>query len=121
MLPLGATPMEPAAAAARSDRMSPNRLDATMTSRLSGLSTIRAARASTSILSRLTPAPLVSTTSATTSSQNGMVWMMPLDLVAEVRIPRRALACSTAYCATRVMPARVKTASWTAISSGRPR
>ena len=84
------------------------------------MSTTRAASASTSILSRVT-SPACSTTSATTSSQNGMVWMMPLDLVAEVSSPRRAWACATAYSATRVTPVRVKTASWTAISSGRPR
>ena len=119
-LPLGATPIDPATAAARSERMSPNRLEATMTSRLRGLSTTRAARASTSILSSFTP-PASPTTSATTSSQNGIVWMIPLDLVAEVRRPRRAWACATAYAATRETPVRVKTASCTAISSGRPR
>ncbi len=120
MFPLGATPIDPATAAARSERMSPNRLEATMTSRLRGLSTTRAASASTSILSSSTP-PASATTSATTSSQNGIVWMIPLDLVAEVRMPRRALAWATAYAATRETPVRVKTASCTAISSGRPR
>ena len=45
---LAAMPMPPWIAAARSVRMSPNRFDATTTSRLSGLRTIRAASASTS-------------------------------------------------------------------------
>ena len=60
-----------------------------MTSKRRGLRTTRAASASMSILSRVTPGVLA-TTPATTSSQNGIVWMMPLDLVAEVIRPRRA-------------------------------
>ncbi len=91
-----------------------------MTSIVSGFSTSRAANASIRTFSTVTP-ELAATHSPTTSSQNGMVWMMPLDLVAETSRPRRCCASSIAYRATRSIPARVKTASWTAISSGRPR
>ena len=55
MLALGATPIDPAAAAARSERMSPKRLDATMTSIDCGRRTRRAARASIRTLSTVTP------------------------------------------------------------------
>ena len=62
--------------------MSPKRLEATTTSIVSGRSTMRAASASMRTFSTVTPG-LAATHSLTTSSQNGMVWMMPLDFVAE--------------------------------------
>ena len=57
----------------------------------------------------------------TRSSQKGMVWMMPLDFVAEVRRLRgRDRASSKAYFRIRSTPRRVKTFSCTAISSSVP-
>ena len=112
--------MDPATAAARSDRMSPNRFEARMTSTLRGLRTSRAASASIRTFSSVSPVRPAAV-SSTTWSQNGMVWMIPLDLVAEIRWPVRRIAWSMAYSATRVTPARVNTASWRAISPGCPR
>ena len=54
LLPVGATPSEPASAAARSDRMSACRLVATTVSIERGLRTIRMVIASTSSLSQVT-------------------------------------------------------------------
>jgi hypothetical protein len=71
--------------------MSPNRLEATITSNVQGLRTRWAARASTSSLVRLTSG-YERTVSSTISSQNGMVCTMPLLLVADVRCPRREAA-----------------------------
>ena len=90
MLPAGAIPMLPANAAARSLRMSPNRLEATITSNRAGSSTSFAASASMCSERQATPGYRAAR-SRTTSSQNGMVCTMPFDLVADVnRPPRRA-------------------------------
>ena len=52
------------------------------------------------------------------SSQYGMLWMMPFDLVAEVTWRRgRVRASSNAKRITRSQPFRVKTDCWTASSS----
>ena len=66
---LAAMPMPPWIAAARSVRMSPNRFDATTTSRLAGSRTMRAASASTSTRSTRTPSNSAAV-SSTTSSQS---------------------------------------------------
>src|SRR5260370_12082225 len=83
MLPDGATPIDPVSAGPRSDRMSPNRLEPTTTSNQSGLRTKCAVR-----MSMWYWAARISGyfffISAKRSSQNGMAWMMPLDVVAEV-------------------------------------
>ncbi len=68
--------------------MSPNRFEATMTSMLRGARTALAASASMSTFSSSTP-PARSHDLATTSSQKGMVWMMPFDFVAEMSRPER--------------------------------
>jgi hypothetical protein len=91
----GAMPMLPATAAARSLRMSPNRFDATITSNRCGCSTSLAASASMCSESQRTPGWRAAR-SATTSSQNGRVCTMPLDLVAEVTYERRVPANSNA-------------------------
>ena len=84
MLPHGAMPMVPVQAGPRSDRMSPNRFDATTTSKRSGLSTNSADRMSMWYLSHLMSGKFFAIAS-TRSSQYGMVMAMPFDLVADVR------------------------------------
>ena len=78
----GAMPIVPVQAGPRSERMSPNRLEATTTS-----NRVRGAAPN----GRPAHPPLVDQGHVGVepdrlhrSSQNGMVWMMPLDLVAEV-------------------------------------
>ncbi len=81
-------PMLPVTAAARSLRMSPKRLLATITSKDSGRRTSLAARASTCSSTSSTSGRSAAR-SRTTSSQNGMLCTRPLDLVADVtRRPR---------------------------------
>src|SRR5690606_11236958 len=116
----GAMPMLPATAAPRSVRMSPNRLDATTTSKSLGFSTNRPASASMWYWLVVTSG-YSAANSRNSSSQNGMVWMIPLDLVAEASFPPRERASSYAYRITRVTPARVNTDSCTASSCGVPR
>src|SRR4051794_1527224 len=91
----GAIPMLPATAAVRSLRMSPNRFEPTTTSSDSGARTTRAQRASIRTRSTSTPGWSAATAS-TTSSQNGIVWMIPLDFVAETTRPLRSFARSKA-------------------------
>ena len=117
--PEGAMPIEPATAAARSLRMSPNRLEATMTSKRPGWRTTIAASASISTCS-VWSCGCLEVTAAKRSSQNGIVWMIPLDFVAEQMRPDRVAASSHAYCMTRSVPRRVNTDSWTASSSSVP-
>src|SRR5262252_9848818 len=83
MLADGAIPMVPVQAGPRSERMSPNRLDATTTSNQSGCRTKFAVRISMWNLSQRTSGNdwAIATTR---SSQYGMVIEMPFDLVAEV-------------------------------------
>src|SRR6185312_3031434 len=83
MFPDGATPIEPVSAGPRSERMSPNRLEPTTTSNQSGFRTKCAVRMSIWYWSALILGYFFFIASKR-SSQNGMVWMMPLDLVAEV-------------------------------------
>ena len=59
-------------------------------------------------------------TCAKRSSQNGIVWMIPFDFVAEQMRPDRFAASSHAYAITRSVPRRVKIASWMASSSSVP-
>ena len=80
----GATPRLPETAAPRSVRMSPNRLDAAMTSRVAGLVTIRAARASTWYFRTVTSG-YSGDTRSTTSSHRTMECWSALDLVALAR------------------------------------
>ena len=94
-LALAAMPIDPATAAVRSDRMSPKRLDARITSSKRGSSTTRAASASMRSERHCTVAK-PSARRATTSSQNGIVCMSPLDLVADTRCPCRDAASSNA-------------------------
>ena len=63
------------------------------------------------------------TSSLTRSSQNGMVWMMPFDFVAEVRLPIAALwrsSKSEPYGAASTLRG-CRLTSWTASSSAVPR
>src|SRR5256885_2657507 len=83
MLPPGASPMEPARAGPRSERMSPKRFEATTTSNQSGCCTKWAARMSMWYRAVLTPGYSFAM-AAKRSSQYGMLWMIPFDLVAEV-------------------------------------
>ena len=87
-------PMLPVTAAARSLRMSPNRLLATITSKDSGRRTSFAARASMCSSTSSTSGRRAAR-SRTTSSQNGMLCTMPLDFVADVTCrPRPDASCS---------------------------
>ena len=112
--------MLPAIAAVRSLRMSPNRFEATITSSDSGALTTRAQSASIRTRSTST-AGCSAATSSTTSSQNGIVWMIPFDFVADTRRPSRSSARRKAWRAIRSIPCRVKIACWEASSLGRPR
>jgi hypothetical protein len=107
-LAAGASPMPPTTAAERSVKMSPNRLLATTTSKLSGRRTKFMHAASTSMelvfTSGKSPA-----TAWKTSSQKTMLWAMALDLVMEVRCFFRERACSKAKRMIRSVPRRVKT------------
>ena len=80
----GARPMDPATAGPMSERMSPNRLLATTTSNQSGCCTKCAHRMSMWYWSVATSG-YSRASAAKRSSQNGMLWMMPFDLVADVR------------------------------------
>src|SRR4051794_15895831 len=91
----GAIPIEPATAAVRSLRMSPKRFEPTITSSDSGARTTRAHSASIRTRSTSTAAKSAATAS-TTSSQNGIVWMSPLDFVAETSRPLRRAAGAAA-------------------------
>src|SRR5690349_4331434 len=116
----GAMPIVPVQAGPRSDRMSPNRLDATTTSKRSGDSTKRAHRISMWYLSHLTSA-YDGAISSTRWSQYGMLIEMPFDLVAEVRcFFGRLWARSKAYFRIRSVPLRVKIASCTTNSRSVP-
>jgi hypothetical protein len=75
--------------------MSPNRLEATITSNRPGSRTTMAASASISTCS-LRSCAYWDVTWAKRSSQNGIVWMMPLDFVAEQMRPERFAASSHA-------------------------
>ncbi len=110
MLPEGATPIDPVSAGPRSDRMSPNRLEPTTTSNQSGLRTKCAVRMSMWYWSALMFGYFLRIASKR-SSQNGMVWMMPFDLVADVTcFFLVVLAKSNANLSTRSTPLRVKIA-----------
>src|SRR5208283_2528379 len=105
----GAMPRVPAHAGPRSERISPNRLEATTTSKRSGLKTNRAARISIWYWSHLTSGycPAIS---LTLSSQKGMLMEIQLELVAEVRcFLGRRCANSKAYFKILSTPFRVKT------------
>src|SRR5947207_5431433 len=84
ILPDGAMPIVPVQAGPRSERISPNRFDATTTLKQSGLRTNSAERISMWYLSHFTSGKLFAI-SSTRSSQYGIVMAMPFDLVAEVR------------------------------------
>src|SRR3990167_7993338 len=84
MLAEGAMPMVPVAAGPRSDRMSPNRLEPTTTSKRSGFMMKCAHRMSMWYQSVLT-CGYFAAISFTRSSQYGIEIEMPLDLVADVR------------------------------------
>ena len=75
--------------------MSPKRFDATITSKRAGSSTSLAHSASMCSWSHVTSG-CPAARSRTISSQNGIVWTIPLDLVAEVTWPRRPAASSNA-------------------------
>ena len=116
----GAIPIVPAQAGPRSDRMSPNRLEATTTSKRSGCSTKRAHRISICCLSQRMPGYCCAM-AATRSSQYGMLIAIPLDFVAAVSVLRgRCCASSKAYFKMRSTPWRVNTDSWITISRSVP-
>src|SRR3546814_2369795 len=77
-------PIGPVQAGPRSERMSPNRFEATTTSNQSGCCTKCAHRMSMWYLSQRTSGYWLAT-SATRSSHHGMEMEMPFDLVAAVR------------------------------------
>src|SRR5207253_344430 len=109
MLADGAMPMVPVQAGPRSDRMSPNRLDATTTSNQSGCATKCAVRISMWNLSQRMSGYCLAIAS-TRSSQYGIVIEMPFDLVAEVnRFFGRFLANSNANFRIRSTPFREST------------
>src|SRR5207247_10010727 len=83
MLAEGAMPMVPAHAGPRSESMSPKRFEATTTSNQSGCCTKWAVRMSMWYCAVLTLGYSFAT-AAKRSSQYGMLWMIPFDLVAEV-------------------------------------
>ena len=91
----GAMPMLPINAADRSVSRSPNRLLPTMTSNRAGSRTSRASSASRCMVSTATSG-YSAATSRTTSSQNGIAYMIPFDLVALVSLPCRERASSSA-------------------------
>src|SRR5215211_322912 len=80
IFPDGAMPIVPAQAGPRSERMSPNRFDATTTSKRSGLRTNCAVRMSMWYWSQRTPGKRRAA-SFTRSSQYGIVMEIPFDLV----------------------------------------
>ena len=75
--------------------MSPNRLEATITSNRPGLRTTIAASASISTCSA-SSCGCWDVAYAKRSSQNGIVWMIPFDFVAEQMRPDRVAASSHA-------------------------
>ena len=112
----GAMPMLPVTAAARSLRMSPNRLLATITSkRLRAQHQLR--RQGVDVLLDQLTSGWRAARSRTTSSQNGMLCTSPLDFVADVR-RRRVRGDGQRVVGDRLMPWRVKTDSWIAVSPG---
>ena len=119
ILPEAAMPMVPAVAGPRSERMSPKRFDATITSKRSGLSTIWIVRPSTWYWSALTSGYFFFI-SAKRSSQYGMVMVMPFDLVHEVRCFLRLRASSNEYFMMRSTPLRENTADCVTTSAGVP-
>ncbi len=78
----GTMPMEPATAGPRTERISPNRLDATTTSTQPGCSTKCAVMMSIWNYAVSIPG-YRSAASANRSSQKSIVWMIPLGFVAE--------------------------------------
>ena len=113
-------PIVPVQAGPRSERMSPNRFDATTTLKRSGLSTNSADRISMWYLSHLMSGKFFAIAS-TRSSQYGIVIAMPFDLVAEVRCFFGVFcASSKANFSTRSTPMRVNTVSCTTISRSVP-
>src|SRR3990172_5826502 len=112
MLREGAMPMVPAVAGPRSERMSPKRLEATITSKRWGLSTIWMVRPSMWYWSVFTSGYCLPI-AAKRSSQYGMVIEMPFDLVAEVTcFLARVIASSKANFMIRSTPFRVKQGGW---------
>src|SRR5947207_2671109 len=109
IFPEAAMPMVPAVAGPRSERMSPKRFEATMTSKRSGLSTIWMVRPSTWYWSVRTSGYCLPM-AAKRSSQYGMVMVMPFDLVHEVRCFLRVRDSSKAYRMIRSTPLREKMA-----------
>ncbi|SAL04539.1 hypothetical protein AWB83_07035 [Caballeronia ptereochthonis] len=103
----GAMPIVPVQAGPRSERMSPNRLVATTTSKRSGFSTKRAHRMSMCCLSHAMSG-YCAAISAARASHHGMLIEMPLLLVATVSFFSRRCARSKANFSTRSAPLRVK-------------
>jgi hypothetical protein len=119
-LALGARPRPPVTVAVISERMSPKRLEATITSKLQGRRISSMAAASTRI-----DAVSISGNSAATSrktrSQKVMLWPWALDFVIEVTARRFCVrASSKAKRMMRSVPRRVKTAVCTATSVSVP-
>src|SRR6185503_17720089 len=119
-LAVGAMPSEPDSAAARSERMSACKFEATITSIASGFSTMRVVAASTRMRSVFTPGKSFAV-SWKTSSHSTMPWRCAFDLVTSVRCLRgRLLASWNANRCTRSTPERVKVEISIATSFGRP-
>ena len=107
----GAKPIVPVQAGPKSDKISPNKLEATTTSKRSGDITKRAHKMSICCLS-VVMSGYCSPIKAARSSQYGMLIAMPLDFVAMVTCLRaRWRASSNAYFKTRSVPIRLNTAS----------
>src|SRR6266496_269650 len=98
MLPPGARPIEPAMAGPRSDRMSPNRFEATTTSNQSGCWTKCAHRMSMWYCAVFTSgycAAMAAQYPDVKTAQYGIEWMIPFDFVAEVTWRRGRLPASS--------------------------
>jgi hypothetical protein len=113
-------PIDPANAAARSDRMSACRLVATMVSMVCGFIVIRIVIASTSILSQVTSGNSVAI-SAAISSHITIAWRCAFDLVTTVSNLRgRDRASAKAKRKMRVTPWRVIIETSVATSDAMP-
>ena len=99
--------------------MSPNRFDATITSKRWGVSTTAAHSASIRTCSAFRSG-WRAVACAKRSSQNGIVWMIPFDFVALQMRLERVAASSQANSMIWSVPLRVKIASCTASSSSVP-
>src|SRR3990172_9286250 len=118
---VGAMPSDPDSAAARSERMSACRFDATMVSSEPGFSTMRVVTASTSSRSHFTSGNSFASPKKITSHST-MPWRWAFDFVTRVRCLRgRLRASANAKRCTRSTPWRVNTEVSVATSSGNPR